>query len=176
MSQLDQTPERALAAIAATPAVMRALLEGLDEETLTANEGPGSWSPLDVVGHLVHCEEEDWVPRFRHMAAHGDSVPFPPFDPEGHRDLCAGLDLAQRLERFEAKRSENLAWLRSQPLDAAQLDSTGQHPTFGTIRFHQMLATWACHDRVHVAQACRVLCRQAKDAVGPWREFLPILG
>jgi hypothetical protein len=110
------------------------------------------------------------------MAAHGDAEPFAPFDPEGHRELCAGLDLAQRLERFEAGRAANLAWLREQPLDAAQLESPGRHPAFGPIRFREMLATWACHDRVHVAQACRVLCRQAKDAVGPWRAFLPILG
>lgn len=176
MTILEQNPARAFASIESSPSIFRALLSGLDEESLHAKEAPGKWSPIEVMGHMVHCEEEDWVPRFRRMLEHGEDQPFDGFDPEGHFELCKGLDLEARLTRFEAERARNLEWLRAQPLDEAQMSLRGTHPSFGAVRFSEMLATWACHDRVHVAQVCRILCRQATDAVGPWRAFLPILG
>ncbi len=176
MTILEQTPARALASIESSPTLFRTLLSGLDEESLHAREAPDKWSPFDVLGHMLHCEHEDWIPRFQRMLEYGEDKPFDAFDPDGHLEFCKGLDLEARLVQFETRRARSLEWLRAQPMDHAQLSRRGTHPTFGSVRFSEMLATWACHDRVHMAQVCRILCRQATDDVGPWRAFLPILG
>jgi len=175
MTTMELAPERAIEILERTPAVFRALLDGHDESWLRGDEGPGSWSPLDITAHMIHCEEEDWVPRFQIMMEHGETRPFDPFDPEGFRARYAELDLEQRLSRFERGRTANLKWLRDQPLDAEQLMLRGVHPEFGPVTFQEMLATWAVHDRSHTAQISRVMCRQYETAVGPWFKYLPIL-
>ena len=174
MTTMELAPERAIEILERTPAVLRSLLEGHDESWLTYDEGPGTWSPFDIAAHLIHCEEEDWVPRFKIMIEAGESRPFDPFDPEGFRTRYAALDIEERLARFERGRAINLEWLASQPLDAAQIALRGVHPEFGSVSFGEMLATWAVHDRTHIAQISRVMCRQYERAVGPWVKYFPI--
>lgn len=159
-----------------TPAVIRALLEGLPETWTAATEGPGTWSPFDVVGHLIHGERADWVPRVEHILRHGDEVPFPPFDREAMFTASQGRSLGELLDTFAALRSDSLARLSELALTEADLRRHGRHPDFGQVTLSQHLATWVAHDLGHVAQVVRVMARQYTDAVGPWRAYLSILG
>lgn len=169
-------PKRAFDILERTPRIVRGMLEGLDETWLHANEGPDTWSPFDIVAHYIQGEEDDWVPRFRIMLEHGEARPFEPFDRFAFIERYAGMDLDQRLRRFEELRDESLMFLRLQRLDDAQLAIRGTHPEFGPVTFGEMLATWTVHDLTHIAQMVRVMCKQNTAAVGPWSAYLPILG
>ena len=156
-----------------TPAVLRALLSDLPEPWTTATEGRGTWSPFDIVGHLVHGERTDWLPRVEHIFRHGAAVPFPPFDREAMLTRSKGLSLAELLDTFEALRDENLERLLAFRLTPADLDRRGLHPDLGIVTLGQHLATWTAHDLTHVGQVVRVMGRQYREAVGPWRAYLP---
>ena len=156
-----------------TPAVLRAWLEDLPDAWLRADEGPGTYSPFDVLGHLLSGEETDWVPRMERLLAHGEERPFEPFDRDAFRERYAALDLGGRLDAFDAARADSLARLGA--LDLSDLDLAGTHPAFGRVTLGQLLATWVAHDQVHLAQVARVLARRYADAVGPWRAYLPLL-
>lgn len=165
----------ALPILRRTPHVLRAQLLDLPEAWTDATEGHGTWSPFDIVGHLIHGERTDWVPRIEHMLQHGDAVPFPAFDREAMFAASKGLSLRELLDTFAGLRAESLARLQAFRLTDADLSRRGRHPEFGVVTMGQHLATWVAHDLGHVSQVVRVMARQYTDAVGPWRGYLSIL-
>ena len=165
----------ARAVLRRTPAVLRTLLADAPAAWTTATEGPGTWSPYDVVGHLVHGERTDWVPRIEHLLQHGDAVPFPPFDREAMFSASRGRSLTELLDTFDRLRRESLGRLEALRLTDADLARRGRHPEFGVVTLGQHCATWVAHDLSHVSQIVRVMARQYTDAVGPWRAYLSIL-
>ena len=169
--QLDLT----LQVLRRTPATLRALLTGLSEHWVTNNEGPDTWSPYDVVGHLIHGEETDWMSRLRIILEHGESRPFTPFDRFAQFEKSAGASLEELLDQFENLRSENVRALENLNLQPEQLRLKGTHPELGPVTLAHLLATWAAHDLSHIAQISRVMAKQYGKAVGPWREYLPIM-
>ncbi len=176
MAATDFRFDDALPVLRRTPAVLRALLLDLPGPWIEATEGPGTWSPFDVVGHLIHGERTDWVPRVEHLLRHGDAVPFPPFDREAMFAASRGLSLGELLDTFAGLRAESLARLTALGLTEADLARRGRHPELGVVTLGQHLATWVAHDLSHVAQVARVMARRYGAAVGPWRAYLPILG
>jgi DinB superfamily len=165
----------ALPLLERAPATLRTLLAGLPPEWTDATEGPETWSTFDVVGHLIHGERADWIPRARTILEHGRSRPFEPFDRFAQFRDSEGKTLAELLDDFERLRAESLATLKSWKLTDAQLSLEGEHPQFGAVTLRQLLATWTAHDVSHLAQIARVMAKQYRDAVGPWRAFLPIM-
>jgi hypothetical protein len=158
-----------------TPATFRAMLGGLPDAWTTPNEGPETFSAFDNVGHLIHGERTDWIPRARIILAQGASRRFEPFDRFAqHRD-SEGKTLAQLLDEFANLRRDNLSTLRGWQLTDRELALEGEHPELGTVTLRQLLSTWVAHDLGHVAQTARVLAKQYRDAVGPWRAYLPVL-
>jgi len=158
-----------------TPATLRALLGGLPSDWTDATEGPDTWSPYDVVGHLIHGEHTDWIPRARIILEQGTNPRFEPFDRFAQFRDSEGKSLAELLDEFERLRAESLATLAGWRLTDAQLSLEGEHPTFGAVTLRQLLSTWTAHDLGHVAQISRVMAKQYRDAVGPWRAFLPVM-
>lgn len=156
-----------------TPAVVRALLAGLPERWTAANEGPDTFSPVDVIGHLIDGEETDWIPRIKIILAQGADRRFVPFD--RFRSKGGAETVAQRLDRFATLRQGNLTVLKQLALTPPQLRLTGEHPELGTVTLGQLLATWAVHDLTHLAQITRVMAKQYTAAVGPWVRYLPLL-
>ena len=161
-----------VAVLERTPAALQALLAGLPERWLRATEGEGTWSPYDVVGHLVHGERVNWLPRARHILERGEE-PFAPFDRTGHAAVDENME--ERLATFARLRRENLAALRALGLTGADLARTGRHPELGEVRLGQLLATWVAHDLDHVGQIARTMAKAYAGAVGPWSAFLGIL-
>lgn len=158
-----------------TPGVLDRLLRGTPEAWHRADEGPGTWSAAGVVGHLVHGEETDWVPRARTILEHGEGRAFEPFDRFAHLERFAGWPLDDLLDRFAALRRENLETVRGWGLGEAELSLRGRHPAFGAVTLRELLATWAVHDLGHVVQAGRVMAKQQAESVGPWRAYLTVL-
>jgi len=158
-----------------TPNTLRAMLTGLAPAWTDANEGPNTWSPFHNLAHLIHGERTDWIPRAMIILAQGKDLKFPPFDMTAHFRESEGKSLANLLDEFAALRSENLATLSGWRLTSAQLALHGVHPEFGIVTMRQLLATWVAHDLGHIAQISRVMAKQYREAVGPWRAYLPIL-
>jgi DinB family protein len=158
-----------------TPAVIRALLTDLPDAWLRATEGPNTWSPFDVLGHLIDGEETDWIPRARIILARGPSPAFVPFDRFRHLRLNRDTPAAELLDRFARLRSANLAVLEGFRLTPVELALEGLHPELGRVTLRQLLATWVAHDLGHVGQMVRAMAKQYGDAVGPWRRYLPVL-
>ena len=163
------------AILSRTPATLRALLKDLPEPWLLANEGEGTFSPRDVLGHLIHGEKTDWVPRLRLILASGEAQPFVPFDRFGFRDAIQNVPTGALIAEFDALRATNLAHLEGFALTADQLALTGTHPELGRVTLGQLLATWAVHDLNHVGQIVRVMAGRYSDTVGPWKAYLGIL-
>ena len=172
---MDFTFEAALPVLRRTPSVVRDLLEDLPVWWTEAVEGPNTWSPFDVVGHLIHGERADWMPRVEHLLRHGDAVPFPPFDREAMFEASRGKSLGELLDVFARLRTESLERLDSLRLSDADLSRPGRHPDFGVVTLGQHLSTWVAHDLGHISQIVRVMAHQYGDAVGPWRAYLSIL-
>ncbi len=158
-----------------TPTVVDTLLRGTSGSWHAINEGPGTWSAFDVVGHLIHGEETDWVPRARIILEHGEDRPFEPFDRFAQLSRFAGWSLDQLLDRFAELRKANLEIIRSWSLTDAQLVLPGRHPELGPVNLRQLLATWAVHDLNHIAQIVRVMAGRYTEEVGVWRAYLAIL-
>ena len=158
-----------------TPPTLRAMLSGLGPEWIEQNEGPETWSPFDVVGHLIHGERTDWIARAEIILAQGESRRFTPFDRTAMFEESKGKTLSQLLDEFEALRTSNLETARSWSLSEQQLDLQGEHPKFGSVSLRQLLATWVAHDLSHIAQIARVMAKQYREPIGPWREYLPIM-
>lgn len=165
----------AIALLSRTPAAIDALLRGLPDAWLTANEGPDTWSPFDVVGHLIHGEDTDWMPRARLILEHGNTRPFVKFDRFAQFEASAGKTLDALLDEFADRRRHNLDDLAALALTDADLDRPGLHPELGPVTMRQLLATWVAHDLDHVVQIARVLARQYSDDVGPWRAYLRVI-
>lgn len=157
-----------------TPEVLRVLLSGLSPAWTAATEGPDTWSPYDVVGHLIHGERTDWIARAEIIRSGGGT--FQTFDRFAQFQESRGKTLHQLLDEFAAVRRENVARVRSWSLTEADLDRTGTHPRFGTVTLRQLLATWVAHDMDHLMQISRVMGKQLTADVGPWKEYLRIAG
>ena len=158
-----------------TPAVLKALLTGLSEDWIMNNEGPETFSPYDVAGHLVHGEKTDWVVRIKRILEFGNSRTFDLFDRFAQYKDSEGKTLQQLLDEFEQLRGENIRWLKSLNLSATDLDKTGMHPVLGEVTMRHLLATWVVHDLTHIAQISRVMAKQYKEEMGSWTEFFRIL-
>ena len=165
----------AVAVLERTPAALRVLLHGLPDTWTTGNEGPDTFSAFDNIGHLIHGERTDWISRARIILAQGANRTFEPYDRFAQQRESAGKTLGQLLDEFEQLRRENIATLQGWRLTGEQLALTGEHPSLGTVTLRQLLATWVAHDLGHLGQIARVMAKQYRDEVGPWRAYLPIL-
>jgi len=168
--------EDAIPVLRQTPAVLRAWLGALPDAWTIATEGPETWSAFDIVGHLIHGERTDWIPRVELLLAHGESRPFVPFDRFAQFRDSRGKSLAELLDSFGELRAQNLARLESLRLSPADFDRRGHHPELGPVTLGQLLATWVAHDLNHLGQIARVMGRQYTCAFGPWLAYLPLLG
>lgn len=158
-----------------TPAALDALLRGLPEAWTLRNEGQQTWSAFDIVGHLIHGERTDWIPRAKMILQFGESKAFEPFDRSAQERESQGKSLAQLLDDFARLRSENLTELRALNLRPEDLARRGRHPELGVVTLAQLLATWAAHDFTHLHQISRVMAHQYREAVGPWSAYLGVL-
>lgn len=158
-----------------TPSTLNFLLRGLSEPWLVQNEGPETWSPYDIVGHLIHGEETDWIPRAKIILEHGEERAFEPFDRFAMVEKFKGKTITELLDTFARMRAESLRELEAMNLTPSLLEKRGRHPEFGVVTLSQLLATWVVHDLGHLAQVSRVMSKQYREAVGPWRAYLPVL-
>ena len=158
-----------------TPATLRALLEGAGDGWTRGNEGPDTFSPFDVVGHLIDGEETDWMPRARVILSRNPEAAFTPYDRFRHYQRNRGRSLPSLLDELARLRAGNLEALAAWNLGDAELDLRAMHPSLGAVTLRQLLATWVAHDLGHVAQVARVMAKQYRDEVGPWVEYLPVL-
>ena len=165
----------ALEVLERTPATFRALLGGLPPAWTAPNEGPETFSAFDNLGHLIHGERADWITRARIILAQGPDRSFEPYDRFAQNRESQGKSLAQLLDEFESLRAENLATLRAWHITDQELALQGEHPALGPVTLRQLLATWVAHDLGHLAQTARVMAKQYRDEVGPWRQYLPVL-
>ncbi len=164
--------EEAIPVLERTPMVLDAWLRGLPQGWTTPNEGGETWSPYDVVGHLIHGELTDWIARAQRIIQHGERVPFDKFDRLAQFRESEGKTLEQLLDEFARLRAKNLAELRTLRLDMA---AKGRHQALGPVTMEQLLATWVVHDLTHLNQIGRVMAHQYREAVGPWKEYLGVL-
>jgi hypothetical protein len=178
-SQSVQTMEfdlnNGIAVLERTPHTLKTMLSGLSADWTAATEGPDTWSPYDVIGHLIQGERTDWIERAEIILAQGANRKFTPFDRFAQFELSKGKSLDQLLDEFARVRADNLARLKSFQLDDAKLALEGEHPKFGAVTLRQLLSTWVAHDLGHIVQISRVMAKQYRDAVGPWREFLSVM-
>jgi hypothetical protein len=165
----------ALQVLERTPATFRALLGGVSETWTAPNEGPETFSAFDNVGHLIHGERTDWIARARIILAQGPDQRFAPYDRFAQKRESQGKNLAELLDEFARLRAENLATLRGWRLGERELALEGEHPELGVVTLRQLLAAWVAHDLGHIAQTARVLAKQYREEVGPWRAYLPVL-
>ena len=166
---------RSVEVLSRTPPTLQNLLRGMDDNWTLCNEGPDTFSPFDVVGHLIDGEETDWMSRARIILAKGPKPEFQPYDRFRHQKRNVGRTLSSLLDEFAILRAENLTLLKSWELGPEELALRGLHPKFGPVTLRELLAAWVVHDLGHVAQIARVMAKQYKVAVGPWVEFLPVL-
>ena len=164
----------AVAILERTPATLTALLAGLPETWVRATEGEGTWSPYDVIGHLIHGERTDWIPRAQHIMA-GDSQPFEPFDRMAQFTDSQGKSLSELLVTFAELRQENLVTLLEMKVTNEDLDRRGLHPELGGVTLGQLVATWVVHDLDHLGQIARTMAKGYSEATGPWSAYLSIL-
>jgi len=164
-----------IAVLERTPLTLRGLLSGLPESWTEPTEGPNTFSAFDNVGHLIHGERTDWIPRAQIILAQGANRRFEPYDRFAQIRESQGKTLAQLLDEFSELRAENLVTLRGWNLTDRELALEGEHPELGTVTLRKLLAAWVVHDLGHIAQTVRVMAKQYREAVGPWRQYLPIL-
>jgi hypothetical protein len=172
---MAQDLEQTTALLARTPAALDAILRDLPEAWTLRNEGENSWSAFDIVGHLIHGERTDWMPRVKMVLEFGESQTFRPFDRWGQVRESQGKSLAQLLDEFARLRAENLDELRGLNLRRGDFERRGRHPALGVVSLSELLATWAIHDLTHLHQISRVMAHQYRDAVGPWSAYLGVL-
>ena len=172
---MKYTIENSIEILERTPFVLNSLLTGLNHDWVMNNEGPDTFSPFDVIGHLIHGEKTDWVTRAKIILEFGLEKPFTPWDRFAQYEESKGKTLQEVLEEFERVRIENLQWLKSLKLNETDLDRKGMHPVLGEVTLRNLLTTWVVHDLTHIAQITRVMAKQYKDEMGPWPEFFRIL-
>jgi hypothetical protein len=169
--QLEQAKE----ILRRTPATLNSLLRNIPEVWALSNEGSESWSPFEVVGHLLHAEEADWIPRARIILDYGEKRTFEPFDRFAMFEKSKGKSLGELLDTFERLRGESLQELEEMNITPEMLLKRGMHPELGAVTLGQLLSTWVVHDLGHIGQIARVMAKQYTEAVGAWRAYLPIL-
>ncbi|MBI5866538.1 MAG: DinB family protein [Planctomycetes bacterium] len=172
---MDFELKSATAILERTPTVLRAMLAGLGPEWTHSNYGEDTFSPFDVVGHLITGEKIDWIARMRIILEHGTARPFDKYDRYAQFEASRGKTLGQLLDEFEQLRRANLATLATMQITPAMLAKRGTHPALGEVTLANLLATWVAHDLNHVAQIAKCLATQYQDAVGPWKQYLGIL-
>jgi hypothetical protein len=172
---MEHDLQNTLALLTRTPGALNALLRELPEIWTSRNEGENTWSAFDVVGHLIHAERADWMPRVKMVLQFGEAQTFPPFDRWGMVRETEGKSLEELLDEFAHLRSENLGQLRALNLQRADLQRCGRHPAFGAVTLSELLTTWATHDLTHLHQISRVMAHQYREAVGPWSAYLGVL-
>ncbi|WP_020470466.1 DinB family protein [Zavarzinella formosa] len=166
---------RAVEVLERTPAVLRSLLGGLGDFWILGNYGENTFSPFDVVGHLIEADQTNWMTRLRVILEHGETKPFPAFDRYGMYETSKGRTMDDLLESFASLRARSLDDLKALNLTPKQLDIRGAHPAFGEVTIRQLIAAWVVHDLGHLHQVAKAMAFQCRDAVGPWREYLTIL-
>ncbi len=164
--------DECLAILTRTPATLDTFLRDLPAHLTNHNEGPGTWSPYDVIGHLIHAENADWIPRLTLILESGTNRPFQPFDREAQFQQSAGKSLPELLDEFADARRKSVAQLRGMNLQPEQLELKGMHPALGLVTARQLIATWTAHDLGHILQISRVMAKRYKHEVGPWAEYL----
>jgi len=167
--------EQAVAVLSRTPATLKAMLEALPRNWVETNEGAETWSPFDVIGHLIHGERTDWIQRAQIILEHGEARPFDPFDRFAQFEESKGKTLEELLDEFAALREQNLVTLGKLKIGATELGKTGQHPALGRVTLKELLATWVTHDLDHIAQIARTMAKQYASEVGPWQAYITIL-
>jgi hypothetical protein len=167
--------QQTIALLSRTPSALNALLRDLPQTWTLGNEGSKTWSPFDIVGHLIHGERTDWMPRARIILQHGENRAFDPFDRLAQERESEGKSLGDLLDEFARVRSESLDALRTMNLQPQDFERRGCHPALGTVTLAQLLATWAVHDMTHLHQISRVMAYQYREVVGPWRAYLGVL-
>jgi DinB superfamily len=168
---MKYTSQQAIEILERTPGVLKSLLAGINDEWVMNNEGADTFSPYDVIGHLIHGEKTDWVTRAKIILEHGVSKPFTPWDRFAQYEESKNKSLQQLLNEFENVRKENMTWFKSLNLSEADLDKKGMHPKLGEVTLRNLLSTWVVHDLTHIAQITRVMAKQYKEEMGPWPEF-----
>jgi hypothetical protein len=171
----DPFLEESVSILSRTPATLDALLRDLPECWTGATEGPGTWSPYDVIGHLIHGERTDWIPRLSVILDYGPARAFDVFDRQAQFRDSQGKSLSTLLDEFSALRSESLARLRALNLQSGQLELKGTHPALGPVTLRQLLATWTAHDLAHLLQISRVMAKRYQAEVGPWAVYLSVM-
>lgn len=172
---MEQNLTQTISLLANTPSSLNALLRNLPEAWSLRNEGENTWSAFDVLGHLIHGERTDWMPRVRRILQSGESQAFDPFDRWAQERESIGKALPQLLDEFARLRLENLRELRALNLSEEDFEKRGRHPALGEVTLSQLLATWAVHDLTHLHQISRILAHQYRDSVGPWSAYLGVL-
>jgi hypothetical protein len=167
--------EQTIILLSRTPAALDALLRNLPDVWTERNEGENTWNAFEVVGHLIHGDQTDWMARARMILEFGETRTFEAFDRGGHEPKIRGKSVEQLLDEFRRVRSENLSELRALNLRPAQLELRGRHPAFGTVTLSELLATWAVHDLTHLHQISRIMAHQYREKVGPWSRYLGVL-
>ena len=167
--------QQTIALLAHTPTALNAFLRDLPEPWTKSNEGDKTWTPYGVIGHLIHGELTDWMPRARMILEYGESGAFEPFDRLAQDRESAGKTLPQLLDEFAGLRARNLADLRKLNLSEADLKKKGNHPALGVVTLSELLATWAVHDLTHIHQISRIMAYQYRETVGPWAAYLGVL-
>jgi hypothetical protein len=171
---MDPVVSEVVSVLERSPSVLRALLQGLPAPWLAKHEGEDAFGPHEILGHLIHGERTDWVPRAKVILEHGVAQPFVPFDRHGFRD-ASKVSMPELLDEFEALRKSNLEFLARLSLSPSQLALQGRHPELGTVSLGELLATWVVHDLNHIAQVLRVMSTRYQAVVGPWKQYLGIL-
>ncbi len=172
---MEQNLSDTISLLSRTPAVLNTLLRDLPETWTCRNEGEKTWTAFDVVGHLIHGEREDWIPRAKILLEFGEARAFDPFDRAGHVRKSQGKSLGELLDEFAAARSKSLDELRSLHLAPQDFERRGQHPALGVVTLSQLLAAWAAHDLTHLHQISRIMAHQYREAVGPWSAYLGVM-
>ncbi|MFC5865404.1 DinB family protein [Acidicapsa dinghuensis] len=172
---MEPTLESCLPLLSQTPATLTALLQGLTPAQLDRNEGGDSWNAREVVAHLIHTDQTNWMPRIRHIIEFGESQPFPPFSRTGQRELDLSCPIADLLKQFTETRHVNLDALLALQLKASDFALRGHHPVLGIVTISQLLSAWTTHDLTHLHQLIRLLADPFREAVGPFHRFLGVL-
>ncbi len=170
--------ETALPILERTPSVLNELLCGVGDAWTMPNEGGETWSPFDVIGHLIHGERTDWIPRARIILEFSETRPFDPFDRFAQFEQSRSKSMKTLLDEFGELRDENLMVLHDMDLQPDELERSGMHPELGAVSMTHLLAAWVVHDLGHIAQISRVMAKQYASEVGVWREsgYLGVLG
>ena len=172
---MDFDINKSFETLSSTPLVIEKMLCGLSQEWLMQNEGEGTWTTTEIVCHLIHCEEDDWIPRIKIILDETSDKKFKPFERTFGFEKSKEKSIIELVNEFKKIREDNLKYLKDLKIEEEQLEKTGIHPDFGEVTLKQLIATWVVHDLSHIAQICRVMSKQYSDEVGPWKEYLPIL-